>query len=614
MKQYNFIAIIVFAVASFVSCDSFLDVELDNQMTQDEVFSTRSTTEQYLAHVYSYNQQRYDWHANATGACIPMSDEATFSWTSGLGYHSYLNGTWNVTTTNYPIWETFYTGINQATTFMNHVDECVELTQQERDIMKAEARFLRAFYYTLLINRYGPVYIWGDQDADMLIHGEDMDRHSLEANIEFIVEEYDKAAEVLPETITDASWYGRVTKGAVLAAKSRFLLHMASPLYNGCSLYVGMTNKDGEYLFPQTSDPQKWQDAADAAKAVIDLGLYDLVRNTTESDPFKRAIRSYMAVTLEKWNEELIWGQWQTNAYYILVRCNPPRFALTGYGGYCPSLRLVDTYPMAESGRYPVTGYNDDGTPIVDELSGYVADGFTSNYTHPLDTFLAVNAHNSCIGRDARFYASVLANGFPWYNPAMKLDVVTFYNGGTSSYTGSGDCVKVGFLWRRMTDPTLNTDQGNWGTLVAPIFRLAEIYLNYAEACNEKPNRDEAEALKYINLVRERSGLNNLEEAYPEVIGNQTLLRELIQKERMVELAFETLRLYDICRWMIAEDVLNGKVWTLNVASTNYEDSWQRVSTVWPSGDRVFQARNYFFPIPQEQMNEMQNFTQNYGW
>ena len=70
-------------------------------------------------------------------------------------------------------------------------------------------------------------------------------------------------------------------------------------LFNGCSLYQGMQNKDGELLFPQSPDLEKWQKAADAAKAVIDLGIYDLVRNTAETDPFKRAIRSYMGVTLE---------------------------------------------------------------------------------------------------------------------------------------------------------------------------------------------------------------------------------------------------------------------------------------------------------------------------
>ncbi|MCS3044295.1 RagB/SusD family nutrient uptake outer membrane protein [Bacteroides thetaiotaomicron] len=85
-------------------------------------------------------------------------------------------------------------------------------------------------------------------------------------------------------------------------------------------------------------------------------------------------------------------------------------------------------------------------------------------------------------------------------------------------------------MWRRPLDPALNTESGSWGTVFWPYFRLAEIYLDYAEACNEKPERNETEALKYINLVRERSGLNALETAYPEVKGNKDLLRMLIQK------------------------------------------------------------------------------------
>ena len=86
--------------------------------------------------------------------------------------------------------------------------------------------------------------------------------------------------------------------------------------------------------------------------------------------------------------------------------------------------------------------------------------------------------------------------------------------------------MKSGFLWRRFSDPTNNIEEGQWGQYVWPYYRLAEIYLNYAEACNEKLDRNESEALKYINLLRERSGLNKLEEAYPEVVGSKTLLRE----------------------------------------------------------------------------------------
>jgi len=142
---------------------------------------------------------------------------------------------------------------------------------------------------------------------------------------------------------------------------------------------------------------------------------------------------------------------------------------------------------------------------------------------------------------------------------------------------------------------------------------LGEIYLNYAEACNEKPNRNEDEALIYINKVRNRSGLNNLEVAYPEVKGNQALLRELLRKERMVELAFEGHRFYDVRTWMIGESESNQPNYTRNVAATNYEDSWDRTDKVFP-GRLVFEPKHYLFPLHQSQLNEMKNITQNYGW
>ncbi len=164
-----------------------------------------------------------------------------------------------------------------------------------------------------------------------------------------------------------------------------------------------------------------------------------------------------------------------------------------------------------------------------------------------------------------------------------------------------------------MSDPTNDIEAGNWGQFAWPYYRLAEIYLNYAEACNEKPARDEVEALKYINLVRKRSGLNDLEVAYPEVRGNKELLRVLLRKERMVELAFEGHRYPDLRTWMIAEEEMNEPYYTRNVAATSYESSWERTKDVFP-GKRSFQAKHYFFPIQQKQLSEMINITQNYGW
>ncbi len=609
MIKNTFLYILCFVgVIVFPSCEEYLTPSLNDQMTLEEAFDKRITTERYLSQVYSFLPKDYEAKESTT----PRSDEAYYSWIAWAPYLGHNDGSWNPSTNLYHTWSYNYKGIHQASIFIENVDKCLELSAEERLNMKAEARFIRAYLYFMMVEQYGPVYIWGDRVPDLNIKNEEIDRHSLEFCFEFINSELEKAATDLPLRIQDPAWYGRATKGAALATRARMLLYAARPLFNGCDLYKGMQNYYGDFLFPQAPDPVKWEKAAKAAKDVIDLGIYKLYENTTENDPLQRGIKSYMGIYFEKWNDELIFAKWESDGWLWNVRCNPPLVVKHGYGGYAPSMKLVDTYPMAETGRFPVVGYQSNGTPNIDPLSGYSDEGFVDSYVHPIDKF-TIKAHQSCVGRDARFYASVLFNGMYWINTFQGKKLVTFYTGGTSTYNNkSGDFSKVGYLWRRMTDPRNDMDNNKWGSFSWPYIRLAEVYLNYAEACNEKPTRDETSALNYLNKVRNRSGLNNIEEAYPEVKGNQGLLRELIRKERLVEMAFENLRYYDIRTWMIADKESNGPRYGRNLLATNYEDSWERTDQI--CLPLVFQPKHYLFPIHQSQLDEMKNITQNYGW
>lgn len=603
----------------FYSCSDYLDVKLDNnQLTLEETFSKRITTERYLAHIYSFLPNEIDI-LNSEGSVVSRSDEALLSYTYGM-WNKNRQGAWGVSDTDYHNWERRYQGIQQATIFMENVYRCEELSTQKRVELRAEARFLRAYFYFTLFRQYGPVFIWGDKTPDPLIKPENIDRHTVEQNLEFIFSEYEIAMQDLPLRITSESEYGHISKAVVMAAKSELAIYAARPLFNGCDLYVGkMKNLYGDYLFPQIPDPNKWEEAAKAAKAVIDLNLFSLYKydKPDASTLLLKGIKSYMGVYFEKWNNEIIWGKWETpTAYGGFYQRALPKGAIRGGGnsGTGVSLKLVDTYPMAESGRFPITGY-DNVTPLVDPMSGYRADGFTNNWKHPLDSFATFKAHNSIIGRDARFYASILANGMYWIEKSFQpVTQITFFQGGTATYSPVQECLKSGFLWRRFSDPSVNVGEYKYVGIAWPYYRLAEIYLNYAEACNEKPDRNEEEALIYLNKIRGRVGLNKIEEAYPEVIGNKTLLRELIRKERMVELAFEGHRFYDVRTWMIAEKEFNQKAYTLNLSARNYEDSWKRVEDLFDAGRLVFEKKHYLFPINQVQLSEMKNMTQNYGW
>lgn len=639
MKAIRILAVALLTFAfSLTSCEKFFEVQLDDQATLKEVFSQYGTAKQYLVQLYSYIPLEEEI-VGSHGWVVPRSDEAQYSWYQWVYYLLYKTGNYSSATpssaTYFNYWPKFYEGISQCTIFMdNFVDLSTPEKNQDMTYMKAEARFLRAYFYFCMFRQYGPVFLWYDQTPDPAIAAPSIDRHTVDENVNFMVKELELAAEGLPASFTGKD-VGRVTKGAALALRSRILLYAASPLYNGCDLYKGqMQNRRGDYLFPQTANPDKWEAAAKAAEDVIDLSLYSLYEDTSETDPFRKGAASYQGINFQPWNIETIWGWWwRTSSGYggygtvagSLVPAMPPNFngVLFGFGGIAPSLKLVDSYPMWNSGRYPVTGYqgqNDLSKPIVDPDSGYTATGFTDNYTQPLvDSWAGtIKAHNSCVGRDPRFYASVVPNGFWWPNRTLNKKFTCFNNAScTSPWHGTGDCLRAGYVWRRLVknDMPLSTNS-DYPSIryVYPAFRMAEIYLNYAEACNEKPQRDAATAIEYLNKVRNRVGLNNIEVAYPGIANDQELLRWCIQKERMVEFGMEAMRHYDACRWMIAKTEYPGANWTLKLSSTTYEGSYDRTSGDFIGPPNVFRDKDYLFPISSLQLAEMTNMTQNYGF
>ena len=168
MKKYIYSISCLLLVFSLGACSKYLDVDLENQMTLEEVFNKRKTTEQYLAQVYGYLPIEHDMF-NGEGGNVPLSDEALFSWVAWVPWLNFANGAWGVTTQDYTTWEQNYKGINQATIFIENIDRNVELSAATKDIMKAEARFLRAYFYYLLLKRYGPVFVWGDRAPDSKI-------------------------------------------------------------------------------------------------------------------------------------------------------------------------------------------------------------------------------------------------------------------------------------------------------------------------------------------------------------------------------------------------------------------------------------------------------------
>lgn len=671
MKKY--IAILA-ALLTLSACDSYFDIDFQDQANLPEIFSKKNTTESYLAHLYSYLPHDEDTH-KGTGYVIPRSDEGLFGFLGYGPFNKLRSGDYNTAATGdvveYNVWKRMYVAIRQCTIFIDNVDLDREDTPAVKAAMKAEARFLRAYYYFCLFRQYGPVIIWGDALAPEDAEGDKLDRNTVDENVSFIVSELDRAVQDLPYEIKEIgandSWTGRATKGAAMALKARVLLYAASPLYNGqdggrlTGIFSAKTNIDGKHIFA-AYDASKWEKAAQAAKDVIDLNRYSLCSGTGGSTDLQKAASAYQNVFFERWNSETIWGWWHLGighsdggfATWIgatgsFMYCTIPDFpeVTTSYRplqAYTPSLKMVDAYPMAASGRYPVVGYqksgrfNDLSKPLVDPLSGYSATGWEDNYTQPLDADWApaFKAHKSTVGRDARYYSSIVPNGYYWPSDKIKKRWTSYKSSSATVPVQKFESAAlnwVGYACRRWykanTAFATGADFTGAQRYVYPTFRLAEIYLSYAEACNEKADRDVDEAITYLDKVRSRSGLNSIRDAYSEINfnnadatstiagvtkTNKEWLRWFILQERWCEFGMEAMRHYDMCRWLRAEDEYPAAPWTLNMASETFEGVYERVNNVMPMDNADFHYRDYFYPIISTQLAEMVNFTQNPGW
>lgn len=601
-----------------ISCSKdYLDQVPDDRLSLEEVFNRRDLSEKWLANTYSYI--RDEAHRTNDTPWDVLSDDNDVSQRNNP-FRVNL-GNWNASSNYWNFWEHYYKGIRTATTFINNIEgnkQILEDREGQNFIKrrKAEARFLRAFFYAELLKQYGPVILLGDQEIDPDLPLTDpamqIQRSSYDECVDYIVSELNQA-----ETDLDIEHYysgdnvlendmGRASKVLCRAIKSKLLLYAASPLFNGNPDFNGVLNKDGKALFNPTSDNNKWKKAAEAAKVIIDyaessgkLGLYKKTKGDGSVDGFL----SYRDVFLDSWNIEWILARNSNNLGSYQRSCTP-RLA-SGYASMGPTQQLVDTYRMA-NGESPITGYSSDGSPKINTASGYTESGF-STFTPPGAT-RSKSTFNMYINREPRFYAAITYSGSDWINTTSSLGVreIQLYYSGESGKGGSHDYSETGYLFRKNISPTYHPTQNNVARSLV-MMRYAEILLNYVEALNEY-NPGHADILKYLNQIRLRGGIPPLS------IGlNQAEMRQQIRTERRIELTMEHLRYFDTRRWKIAEQTDGGAFYGMNVeAGTSNTDMAFFKRTKFET--RVFRKSFYLFPIPQTEIQRNINLVQNPGW
>lgn len=624
-----FLALGTLAVSS---CDSFLNRQEDEQMTFEKIWQQRAYTQQAFNNCMGYLPVDGSLLTQAGSVYLAATDEATlFSETSG--FNNIIRGSMGPSTMPHNQLSTWYQGVRDCTTFLKYVYTCSDpnALQSDKDRWYWGVRFTRAYLYFLMMREWGPVFLLGDELIDFTASTEQLyrPRNTWEECVKYVVDEMTLCSENLPGTWDDG-YLGMPTSGAAKAVIARLKLYSARPLFNGNALYRSVRNPDGTPLFPLNPDPQKWVEAAQANMAVIQTGVYQLYKDTEHNnDPYY----NYSGIFKENWNSEVIFcsGGYRSNSTFI-ANTSPTSLLKGSYNGsgqWGPTQQQVDAYAMA-NGRYPILGYESDGSPKVDVASGYPAPAnefAITSVTNPYLKALEVSSSDYTSSsplmykdREPRFYVNVYYPG-SYFKCASQGGVANFAIDGS----GRGQFYpRSGYMVNKYYDHSRNYYQnGSTNNITFPTFRLGEIYLNYIEAVLEceingvsGTNVDLTTAMSLWKELRARSGMGPITDAYPEATTAEALL-ELLRRERRVELAHEGHRYFDTRTWMIASEVDGGPMYGLNVVNVKSEtpsavpaDGWARYAYE----RRTFKNSYYLLPFPQREVDRNKLMTQNYGW
>lgn len=638
MKMNNIKAFI--AGLLLLSSCNYLDVIPDNVATVDYAFRLRSQAEKYLFTCYSYLPA---FASISNNPALVTGDEIWFYYPTTEGHYGrppssleVARGNQSITNPYLDYWsgtnggKPLFQAIRDCNTFLENIGKVPDIEAMERERWIAEVKFLKAYYHWYLVRLYGPIPI---TDENMPIStGVDevkVFRDPVDSCFNYIVDLLDVAIEGLPDRIDNQiSEIGRVTRPIALALKARVLVTAASPLFNGNTTYASFTDSRGTQLFNPTYDPAKWERAAEACLEAIEAchdagaGLYNFnpaINPFDLSDEIKKEMDIRNAVT-EKFNKEIIWASTNSMAGVIQRHCQPyidpsieiPNGNVRPWGQYAPPIKVVEMF------------YSKNGVPIEEDKTW----DYTSRYA--LDTATDANRYHIKPGyvtarlnfnREPRFYANLGFDGGVWYGQGRYDDENPFHvenkAGQYSGVRGGGEYSITGYYVKKLVNYQNVLQTGGTYVIEAypwPVVRLADLYLYYAEALNE--TGQSAEARTWLNLVRERAGIPSVEDAWsnfsihPAKYQSQEGLREIIQQERLIELAFEGSRFWDLRRWKKAVDVMNQPItgWDIRQSETSFY--YQPLLLF----NQSFRNRDYLWPLREADLIVNKNLVQNPGW
>jgi hypothetical protein len=490
-------------------------------------------------------------------------------------------------------------------------------------------KFLKAYYHFFLMQLYGPIPIVRENlpvnstPEEVRVYREPVDEVT-----EYIVQLLDEAVPDLPmEVLAPINDAGRITKPIALAIKAKVLVWAASPLFNNNPDYLNFKDKRDRQLMPVGEQPDinKWKRAATAIKNAIDtchLARHTLYHFTpgalSNMSPEIQLNYTLRGAVTERFNPEIVWGS--THDVSQLQKWCMPLLEMGNYNARANEIGA--TLKIAE--QY----YTCNGLPIDEDPEWEYGDRYATQpagadhaaYIKTGETTAKLN-----FKREPRFYASL---GFDRgiFEGSGRTDESNYYyiqqrQGETSGMRSSSDHIVTGYYAKKLIYMESawagNTTTYNGKRYSYPLVRLADLFLLYAEALNEIDGPGN-EVYKWIDTVRLRAGIPGIEESYSRAASQyrnrpyeKSTLREIIKRERLIEFAFEGQRFWDLRRWKDAFRYYNEPV-----KGWNYKESsiggYYTVVGVWDK--RVFNTRDYLWPLKLSSIIVNSNLVQNPGW
>ena len=553
------ICLFILACAVAASC---VDLNYTEENTRDEAWTYEYFENGIKNMVFDAYAQVYnnEFESNSAYFLAGATDEAQYALETGA-VNNYVNGGWSAANPYSNTWNKSYTAIADICMYMEKIDQ-TDISEwqynsnyanwkQQMEIFPYELRFLRAYFYFELFKTYGDVPLV----TTTLTNGQanTITRTPADQIVKFIVDELDAVAPYLPVSYTTevGSEIGRATRVAAFALKARTLLYAASPLFN------------------PSNDRSKWEKAAEACKYILD---------NAETWGLKLSAYGSLWGHDAFFNPELIFGlgRGDSNSFEM---ANYPVGVENGASGNCPTQSFVDQYE-----------YQDNG------------ETFAQRYPDSIN-LRSVDPYE---GLDPRFALTVVKNGDEWpTNGAQKKAIETFVGGFNAS--PKYGATPTGYYLKKYVDGSCVTTADNQTrrrhTWI--IFRLGEFYLDYAEAVfNATGSANDATygltANEAVNKLRSRSDIQ-----MPKFTEDGAAWVERYERERLVELAFENHRFWDVRRWKKGPQYFKD----IQVATISNDLQLTRTTVT-----RQWDDKYYFYPIPQTELKKNPNLTQNPGW